>query len=330
MLRVSINKKPVDGDTHTYLDYMELLALVNMDGSSTIDAAVDRYFDSPGGGRGDCQVEDVDGDADEDGGEILAPVLRRAGAARVRSRFSDAMSLATWRSVVYLEDYPFEVSFSGAGLKLKENLSDKHKIYLFVLVAANLPFVNSGRNTVTDYFEKVSRAALVNLMPAGSEVHIFGKANASRYSGTAFEKMTALCRDIRARMTLSEEDFRTSDTGDSGVDLVSWFGMGDEQPNILVCLGQCACSRSDWTRKQLAASSVTLSYIHAPGGWKTAMFVPICFRKVGGGWAVATDVASVTLVDRLRLMRNAKLEEIQFLPDVEALLQQVMASEALV
>ena len=329
MPRVVINKKPVDSDTHTYLDYVEILALLNMDGSATIDSAVDRYFDSPGDGRGDPQQHESLGEEDSEG-EVVAPVERRVRSARVQARFSDAMALASWRMIVYGADYPFEIAFAGAGLQLRRELSDRHLLYLFILVAANLPFVAAGRKQVTDTFEAVSHAALFSLMPKGSEAHVFGQASATRYSGSAYEKMLALCRDIRARMTVSEADFRSSDTGDSGVDLVSWFGMSDEQPNIVVCLGQCACSRSEWTKKQLAASPMALSYVSLPGGWSTAIFVPICFRRVGGGWAVATEVASVIFVDRLRLMKNVSMENLSCMSAIRAMIVEVRGSEEIV
>lgn len=185
MVRVSINKKPVDADPHTSLDYLELLALLNMDGVATLDGATDRYFDSPGEGRGDLSptIESEEDSYDEDGeGDVVAPVTRRKGAAKVAQRFRDGLALASWRAAVYSEDYPFDVTYDGTALQLKNSLSEKARLYLFLLLAANLPFVSpSSRTVLTDLFEEVALASLASLMPAGAEVHAFGKASTTHW-----------------------------------------------------------------------------------------------------------------------------------------------------
>ncbi|MEA5126452.1 hypothetical protein [Xanthomonas floridensis] len=331
---ISINKKPIDSDTHTCLDFMELLCLVNMDGVSTVDTAIDRFFDSPGAGRGDDDVEEAE-DMDEeasDRDEGRAPVVnrRRALVTRLRRRFSDAISLASWRNSEYGDSYPFTLDASNSMLSLKAELRELNYVYLFLLISANLAFVKERANDITNEFERMSMVAFSSVMPAGSQVHIFGKANASRYSGSAYNKLASLCADIRASLSVAEEDYRPNDSGDSGIDLVAWHGMGDMQSHIVVGLGQCACSRSNWTNKQLAASPQNLHYVNSPASWKTFMFVPICFRRIGGQWAVATEIASVIFLDRLRLIKGIENSGIGSFPFAENLVREVMASESIV
>lgn len=303
MAKLALNKAPLDGDTHTWADYVELLALLNMDGVCTADAAVDRILDA------DAIDEDVVDDEEEVDSGVQSPGDGRSKRVqqrgRVGARVFDAFELIAWRANTYGDAYSFGVAGDKRSVTLRAHLSPANYLYIFLLLAANLRFVASGRSQLTDKFEEVALRVMKEVLPRGADVHVFGKATAQRYVGTAFEKIRALSDDIRASLFATPESYRIGDSGDSGIDLVGWQGLSDQQKNILVYFGQCACSRSDWTKKQLSASPDSLgSQLHTIPRWVTLMFVPVCFRRVGGEWAVDSDVASVVFFDRLRLLRN--------------------------
>lgn len=303
MAALSINKTPSDSDTHTWADYIELLALVNLDNVCTVDSAIDR-------------IEDIDGEFDETdlvdvdeagGGEGIEPVSgsRKRINARNNTAVLDAFALILWRASAYGDCYPFSVDQDRRSITLVEDFSSAQYLYIFLLVAANLRFVSSGLSELTNNFEEFSRCVMRDVLPPKAEIHLFGKATSEKYHGSAYKKICSLCDDIRATLLVTEDDYRKGDSGDSGIDIVAWHGLSDRQKNILVYLGQCACSRSDWPKKQLAASVGQLKNVLSTApDWVTMMFVPVCFRRVGGDWAVLSEVASVVFIDRYRLLKN--------------------------
>ncbi len=301
MASIVINKLPSDSDTHTWTDYVELLALVNMDNVCTADSAADRIGDIS---RDDDEADGIDaGEYDE----MREPIAndRKRSSARCHARIRDAFALAQWRASAYAEAYPFLVDAERRSLTLAENLSPMQSLYVFLLLAANLRFFTGRYSDLTDRFEEVAECVMRDVLPARTEVHVFGKATAKKYKGSAFDKIKELSLDIRATLCVSEADFRKGDSGDSGIDIVAWHGFADSQKNILIYFGQCACSRDGWTKKQLEASPQALSNVLVSSPqWTTMMFVPVCFRRVGGGWAVLSEVASVVFIDRYRFLKN--------------------------
>lgn len=315
MTAISINKRPSDSDTHTWADYVELLALVNLDGTCTVDSAIDRVEDI--GGESDetnsNDVSEADEGEGEGEGEGVEPVSgsRKRFNARNNTAVLDAFALILWRASAYGDFYPFIVDQNRRSITLVKEFSSPQYLYVFLLIAANLRFVSDGLSELTNNFEEVSRCVMRDVLPPRAEVHLFGKATAAKYRGSAYKKMSDLCDDIRASLLVTEEDYRKGDSGDSGIDIVAWHGLSDSQKNILVYLGQCACSRSDWPKKQLAASAGQLKNVLATApDWVTMMFVPVCFRRVGGGWAVLSEVASVVFIDRYRLLKNCLSMEV--------------------
>lgn len=299
MARLEINKAPSDSDTHTWADYLEMLAVVSMDGTCTVGMAVDRIRDVAS--EADLDDDVVSGDPNE-----VERSENKRKIARAAKKFADAWQMLLWRKAAYEDAYPFELDDSSKTIRLVDVPGTGQYFYLFLLAAANLRFVAAGAQALQNGFEAIACEVMKEILPRRAEVHIFGKATADdRFSGSAFEKVSKLAREIRAQLIATEEDYRTGDIGDSGIDIVAWDVLADEECNIPVYLGQCACSRSDWPKKQHEASPGRLaSSLRANPDWQTLMFVPICFRRVGGRWAVKTEIGAVIMLDRLRLLKN--------------------------
>lgn len=317
MPRIVVNKTPRDGDVHTWADYIELLAVINLDSICTVDAVLDRILDA---GSVDETDDEVGSDDSDEAHDPVSP--RRDRRPLMRGRYSrrifDAFEMLAWRASAYDGAYPFVVADDKRSISVRADLGPANYVYLFLLVAANLPFVSVGRNQVTNAFEEIAVRVMRAVLPRDAEVHVFGKATAQRYSGSAFRKIEALAADIRASLRATESTYRASDSGDSGIDIVAWHGLNDKQGNIFVYFGQCACSRADWTKKQLSASPGNLAkQLATIPAWNTIMFVPICFRRVGGDWAVDSDVTDVVFFDRYRVIGNSSGPDV--VEEVEAI-----------
>jgi len=270
---------PRDSDIHTLADFIELLCLVRTDRFCSRDDVVDYVTD-----------QFVDSGKDKRIGE---------------GELDDAFMQITWRIGAFGDQYPFSLVEHGRIISAHEELTVQQNLYAFLLLCANLPFVNERRerNELTDAFERASMQALRRLWPAKATIRKFGRGQ-TEYAGTKWERLNALSRDIGGKAMLSEKTFRARDSGDGGIDLVAWLNLDDyEKLNIPSALGQCACSREDWSSKQYEISVGRLgSHLFPTHPWMQLIFIPHSFRDNAGIWAVPGDIAQCIVMDRLRIL----------------------------
>lgn len=270
MLKIEV---PRDSDIHTVADFAELLCLVTEDRVSSADTLQDFVKDN----KGKLEQTELD----------------------------DCYAHLRWRQAAFDAYYPFKIDAARNIMEGTEQLTDGQKFYVFMLLAANLPMLKKGQyKQLTDGFERAALTALRSMWPIKGISRAFGK-NETDYVGAKWERLTRLGLDIGGRPQLSAKTYRDRDSGDGGVDLVSWLEMDTfESENIPSLLGQCACSREEWSQKQSEISGGRLRHHLVPTHpWAEAIFIPICFRNNHGRWAVAGDVASSVVVDRLRMAR---------------------------
>ena len=75
-------------------------------------------------------------------------------------------------------------------------------------------------------------------------------------SGTLWKKLNRMALDIREKVVCKKNDFKPSNTGDAGLDLVAWLPLefdSEMRRGFFVMFGQCACTR-DWVKKQFETS----------------------------------------------------------------------------
>lgn len=266
-------KRPVDDDPHTYADFAELLCMC------TDDRICSREY-----------LRDYISDMSE--------------KKLTDDELADCFANIGWRKLVFGEWYPFEINNAKSRISGVEQLTQEQKVYFFLLCCSSLShFDKRSYAQLTDGFEEVSLAALAAIWPAQGTVRSFGK-NLTDYPGSKWERMNALGEDIGASPKYSATSFRRKDSGDGGIDLIAWLDLDShEKRNIPSAFGQCACSRSQWQKKQMEASNSTHATNMAPSyPWLELMFIPQSFRSGSGAWAYDGNVAQVILVDRHRLI----------------------------
>jgi len=264
---------PRDSDIHTVADFCELLCLVQLDRESSADFLED-------------YIEDKEGSI-------------------TQQELDDCFAHLRWRQSAFGAYYPFDIDKSRNTMEGVDALTDAQKFYVFLLLAANLPMLERTKyKPLTDAFENAALEVLKGMWPAVGDVKPFGKNNTD-YTGTKAERLNKLGDDIGGKPQLSDKSFRGRDSGDGGIDLVSWLSLDIfESQNIPSLLGQCACSREEWSVKQSEISASRLAHLLVPTHpWIEAIFMPICFRDNSGRWAVPGDVARAVVVDRLRMIR---------------------------
>ena len=286
---------PRDRDSHTVADFAEMLCLLNLDRVCTRELIRDRMRDV-----GDTKIED--------------------------NELEDAFSQLAWRVSAFEDSYPFVLQ-RGRALVAPQQLTDWQKLYVLLLMCANLPFLRDQTTSLTAAFERVSLSALRAIWPAGGVVRPFGKTE-TVYTGSKWERLNRLASDIGAYGACTEQHFRKADSGDGGIDLMAALPLDPhERRNIPSLLGQCACSRDQWVAKQNEISVGRLSshQIHPTHPWLQALMIPHSFRDSHGSWAVLGDIGQTILFDRLRILRplgpNVDWDRIGRPPELTTFLQ---------
>jgi len=262
---------PRDGDIHSLADYAELLCFC------TADRICSR--------------------------ETIADQLKDIGGQPIRAeKLDDCFVHLSWREAAFGDDYPFRLEDDRV-LFVKDDLTDRQRLYGLLLLCANLPYLKNTTG-LTDCFERISLCVLAVIWPSKGEVRPFGK-NETNYTGAKWERINTLASEIGGVGLCNESTFRAGDSGDGGIDLVGWYQLDpNEVRNNLSILAQCACSRSAWPNKQTEISHDRLSanFISPTHRWNQALFIPHCFRGSDGRWAVTGEIGQVVLIDRLRII----------------------------
>lgn len=265
--------KPRDSDVHSLADYAELLCLLTYDRLCSRETISDQIKDV-----GDSKVTD--------------------------NALEDCFAHLEWRKNAFGAHYPFAID-EGRFLSAEEEVTSPQKLYILLLLCSNLPYFKRLDGSLTNAFERVSLIAMKGIFPSSSEIRPFGKCE-TNYTGTKADRLNRLAQDIGGFGSCDSKTFRERDTGDGGVDLVSWVPLDPyERRNIPSALAQCACSRNDWASKQTEISHTRLGgYLHPSVPWMELLFMPHSFRDNHGNWAVRGDVGMTIILDRLRIINQ--------------------------
>jgi hypothetical protein len=245
-------KYPEDSKIYLYTDYFELVSLFNNETIITVSEMLDRLKDE----GIITQSENIDNQAkinDED--EVF-----------VRNVFI----LLSQRSTSFNEDYPFDVLEEK--LSIKNNLTSKQKIYVFLLLASNLNLFRDFQSTLTSEFEIMSKEALKNYLPDFAIVKMFGKN--SEFKGLACDKVRKLANAMN--LTVNEDYLQTVSAGgtqDLGLDIVGWVPHKDNIGNYISVFGQCACGK-DWNKKLTETRRYNRFLNHYLSEIQHSLFVP--------------------------------------------------------
>ena len=225
----------------------------------------------------------------------------------VEKQWHDMVSFVGTRAHTFGKDYPFQVTDDNDTLELKYDESPNQRNYLQLLLASLMRHIPPAhRSELARQFEMTCFTVFKHLMPQGSEIRATwanGGAEAP-YTGTLFNKMQQVAKDIRCTANFQERDFKPSDSGDGGIDLIAWHPMADHRAGIPIAFAQCGCSKEDWRYKHIEASPAKhLSNLPVKHPWATYYFLPIDLRDSDGGWANESDLGQAIIVDRLRIMR---------------------------
>ena len=317
--------RPTGSDLYIWCDYIELRCLVDKDRRLSRGWMHELLDDTAQmfGEQTDADIVNPADDAaaapdvDDDELETFYGVPPGAGYVGTRNEMRVAAWFATlaFRAKLFGDAYPFKLSDDQQELKTLPVDSHLRELYVQMLISASLRLVPKRRhNELTESFEETSHEIFKQLMPMGWEVHRFGAKGASRYEGLLYDKLVALCKDLRGKLHLEAKDFKANDRGDGGLDLVAWHPMaGDKRAGLPVALAQCGCTSDGdgWSKKSLEAAPAKLRpHIHLLHPWSTYYFMPHDLTEATGAqidWQRKANLTETIVIDRSRLIGLAKL-----------------------
>lgn len=218
----------------------------------------------------------------------------------------DCFILLDARVENYGEKYPFILDRHNR-LSLKEELTDVHKLYIFLLLCATTEKLENTQHITslrTD-FEAFCYCAMSQYLPAHASCFLFGKSpnlQTQRYQGHIADKFTQLASDLKTMVLFDNTMFASNDTGDGGIDIVAWlpFTGDSELEHITFYAAQCATGRN-WLEKQDEPIRIK-NFIRTPKATLVCLFIPFDGRNVDGSFNHKKNIVVPVLFDRLRLL----------------------------
>jgi hypothetical protein len=275
-----------------WADYVELLCLNSTDKEISLNDIVTIYkqegdIDISGGDEDHSKKEDS---VFNDFSEIFKYIFSRIN-------FLDAF-------------YPFE-KIDDDTIRMKE-VDDKKMLYLFLLFASNTGYLSKeNRSEFTMSFERISIYIMKTLYP-NFQNEIFGTTTQTDgvfHGGLLVDRLKKLsvCFNTALKSIAANNGHYQSSAGDAGIDLVSFKNVDfslTQSFMLPVCLVQCSCSYSDWSKKQSEIQSSAMNNIFENiAVYHEYIFVPFSLRGINGKWASEEAVKIRTIViDRFRFL----------------------------
>lgn len=224
---LNIPEKFAENKLYLYADYVELVAIFYNQAPVSVGEIMSRFRDE---GIFPQRKSDSDQAEENDKNETF-----------VRNIFS----ILNDRNNLYADDYPFLYEEERA--ILKNELSLKNKLYIFLLLASDLSTFKIFHTNITSEFEKVSFEALKEYLPVTAITKSFGSDTG--FTGYFNDKLVQLATLMNVEPDrIFLESFSPRNTKDGGLDIVSWIPFEDQISNFISVFVQCACGK-DWNKK---------------------------------------------------------------------------------
>ncbi len=286
---------------HIYADFIELNALFLKEEitiSDISDLLID-VKDSNLHNTEDSNNKEIGSEAAEESDKISDKIKALFELCAFRSRFYNS------------SDYPFEIATNQ--IRLKSEITDKQKIYLFLLLSSNLSYFEDFEYVLTKEFEMLCLYCMKAYLNKNAVIHSFGKN--SHYRGNAETKIRELSLEIG--VNLNEDNVTAiskNNVQERGCDIVAWLPFKDHYANFLIFLCQCACGK-DWEHKQ-AETPLFKNYFYFNVDPIHSMFVPYSLTNSNGNFFLRDRISNNLFFERNRIIEL--LTETHFFEQLES------------
>lgn len=303
--KIAINPKDQNRNlAHLHADFAEIIALLRNEDFFSAAELINRYKAC------NIRAKDLDVDCDEDDTEAEKEDAYDRWAQQVFMILLDRQNL-------YKDDYPFQVDSTSIKLTDSSSIKGKKRVYLILLLCANLNYFSKLQSILTSEFEMLSFLVLKQFMSPNAQVKQFGKN--SDYKGSAQEKISALADDMMG-VEINRREFRKIlGNQERGLDVVGWHPFSDRYSNFLAILGQCACGK-EWYKKLSETKRFHNYFRFEKLKPVHALFVPgALFSKAveaGGDFFQSDEFDDVLCFERFRILEF--IEDTKFLAGLDS------------
>jgi len=306
--------------SHYFCDYIELISLINNDDIVSTSDIYDRFYDD----------EKIKAKSNESNVNLGNRISEEIDDWKIKIK--EWFLILEERVKIFNNFYPFVIA-NETTIILKSELTDKHKLYIFLLLNSNQKYLSSNKNILTSDFEEFSLIALKNYLPANALSYRFGKSmlDDDRYTGKLINKINLLASDLKYTIKYNKDEFDKNDSGDGGLDLVSWipFSMDEHQNNIQIILSQCATGK-EWYKKQYETNKFTSNFIDFKTRVNNAIFIPYDGRTINRKFTEQKEILEdVLLFDRIRILNllQSNPRDIMSLKSFQLIIDKVIQYE---
>ena len=275
--------------TYIYADYVELICLFSNDFVSQSDV-MDRMYDSG---------EEFDLSNPLDGSTGSINTQQHDFAEKFVNTIFEYIEE---RKTIYQNTYPFETDLEkGINLKDRKTLTEKQKLYLYLLIASSLKSFKKLISEITSEFEILSESVLKSYLSPRAIVLNF--ANNTIYKGNTKEKIKQLAKYINVDYNNNEiEQISEHNSKEEGLDIVAWIPFEDNNPNTIIILGQCACGK-DWFGKQNETFRYENYLSHYRQPFIHSVFMPYDLKNTKGRFEFSKDIITNHIIfERRRIL----------------------------
>ncbi len=287
---------------YRWADFVELFCLNDPDGEAPLEETLREAwgFETGLASNFACQEEDDPNETD---------LERPEYEDKINTEIIDLLKHFQLREQLLGDAYPFTIDPNDLVL-IKKPASDSHRLYIYILRAANLAFhTKEDEKALTTGFERIAYHVLEELMPPSAKVALFGTAGHNEYKcypGNKYTKLCAFADEMGTRLdreNINEHTYAAQDTGDDGLDVAAWYPFNDKATHFPLFLAQAGCTASEkgMLDKQFEVDA------HSWGQrirqiWPLSMMVtPQCYRQANGRWEQPAKIVTV-FIDRIRIM----------------------------
>jgi hypothetical protein len=256
---------------------------------------------------------DLEDDAEEEADNTGQATAEKN--SRREKQLEDVLTQLTYRSNALNSYYPFTVDGDELVLLDKELLTDKQRVYRFLLACSRLRSFDHScgvRQKWAKAFTCLSKLAMEGLVPNHATVRIFDANSDDRknyYSTALREALKILGKDLAVLRIHDDECDKAGTSGDAGLDLVAIVNFDDGAATSFALLGQCGAQETAWPQKTLQAHSINYqNFFQIQFNYPGVMFTPVCYRTADGEWMDNQSANGILLIDRERILKLLDLQ----------------------
>lgn len=235
---------------------------------------------------------------------------------RREKQLEDVLTQIAYRSTALTSYYPFSLENEGLILLDRNLLTEKQRVYRFLLACSRLRSFNNKNGTHqrwAKYFANLSKAAMYGLMPNHALVRIFDANSDDRknyYSTNLSKALRVLGNDLGVLNINQDECDQAGISGDVGLDIVAVVNFEDGAATSFAMLGQCGAQETGWPQKTLEAHSINFRhFFQVQFEYPSVMFTPVCYRTANGAWTDNKCANGALLIDRERVLKLIDLQD---------------------